>query len=306
MLKKMLVVLLVLLLVGLNLYPPLRLDHVSVEIQTPPLLTIGPFIITNTIITTWLAMLLLTLLAYFGSRHLVEAPSAGSLQNIFQAALEALLDFVEQFAGPLARAYFPMAASFFIFVLTLNWLALLPGFGSIGVWQVHGEERVFVPLLRGANADLNTTVALAVVSVLSAQVFGMRVQGPLNYLKRFIRIEAFIEFFRLLFREGKLRLGLLLEGVLDFFIGLLEIFEELTKVISFSFRLFGNVFGGEVLLLVMAFILPYVISIPFIGLEIMTGFVQALIFAVLSTAFAVRAATSQEAPPAESEEEPAH
>lgn len=301
MLKKMLIVLFALALVAANLYPPLRLDHVSVEIEAPPIVTLGPFVITNTILTTWLAMLLLTALAYFGSRHLVESPSPGSLQNIIQTGFEALLDFVERFAGPLARAYFPMAASFFIFVLTLNWLALLPGFGSIGLWQQHGEELVFVPLLRGANADLNTTVALAIISVLSAQIFGMRVQGSWAYLERFIRVRSFIEFFRRLFREGKFAPGLLLGGLLDFFIGLLEIFEELTKIISFSFRLFGNVFGGEVLLLVMAFILPYVISIPFIALEIMTGFVQALIFAVLSTAFAVRAATVHGEPSAPEE-----
>jgi F-type H+-transporting ATPase subunit a len=305
MLKKMLFVLFALAVIGANLYPPLRLDHVSVEIEAAPIVTFGPFIITSTIFTTWLAMAGLAALAYFGSRRLVASPSAGSLQNIIQTAFEALLDFVERFAGPLARAYFPVAASFFLFVLTLNWLSLLPGFGSIGLWQQHGEERVFVPLLRGANADLNTTVALALVSVISAQVFGMRVQGSLAYLERFVRVGAFVEFFRRLFRESKFHPGLLLSGLLDFFIGLLEIFEELTKIISFSFRLFGNVFGGEVLLLVMAFILPYVISIPFIGLEIMSGFVQALIFAVLSTAFAVRAATAH-GEPARSEDGLAH
>ncbi len=301
MLKKMLIVLFALAVVAANLYPPLRLDHVSVEIEAPPIVSFGPLVVTSSILTTWLAMILLAAVAYFGAHRLVASPKASSLQNILQTGFEALLDFVERFAGPLARAYFPVAASFFFFVLTLNWLSLLPGFGSIGLWQQHGEERVFVPLLRGANADLNTTVALAIVSVVSAQIFGMRVQGSLVYLERFVRVGSFIEFFRRLFREGKFHPGLLLGGLLDFFIGLLEIFEELTKIISFSFRLFGNVFGGEVLLLVMAFILPYVISIPFIGLEIMSGFVQALIFAVLSTAFAVRAATSHGEPAAADE-----
>jgi F-type H+-transporting ATPase subunit a len=289
--KRVLIGLFVVALIGANLYAPLRLNELNIVIKAEVLFAAGPLVVTNSILTTWVVMVILALGAWRVGRNLVECPPARSAQNVVQTIFEGVLDYLVRFAGPMARKYFAIAASFFIFVLTMNWFSLLPGFGSIGLWRGVGEAREFVPLFRGATADLNTTVALALISVLSAQAFGIYAQGPLTYLGRFVRVGSFIRFFRQL-GAGKVQPGLLLTGLLDFFIGILEVFEELTKVISFSFRLFGNMFGGEVLLLVMAFILPYVVSLPFIGLEIMSGFVQAVIFTILSTAFAVRAASS--------------
>jgi F-type H+-transporting ATPase subunit a len=289
--KKVLIGLAVVALIGANLYAPLRLNELNIVIKAEVLFAIGPFAVTNSILTTWVVMLVLTVGAWYVRRHLVECPSARSAQNIIQTIYEGLLDYLERFAGPMARKYYPLAGTFFVFILTMNMFSLLPGFGSIGLWKGQGAARAFIPLFRGATADLNTTVALALISVLSAQGFGIHAQGTLRYLSRFARVGSFVQFFRQLW-SGKIQPGLLLTGVLDFFVGILEVFEELTKVISFSFRLFGNMFGGEVLLLVIAFILPYVVSLPFIGLEIMSGFVQAVIFTILSTAFAVRAATT--------------
>jgi len=289
--KKVLIGLAIVALIGANLYAPLRLDELNITIRAEELFSIGPLVVTNSILATWVVMLILTVAAWHVRRHLVECPPAHSLQNVVQTVFEGLLEYLERFAGPLVRPYFSLAATFFIFILTLNMFSLFPGFGSIGLWRDEEGARTFVPLFRGATADLNTTVAFALASVLSAQAFGVRIQGAMAYLGRFIRVGAFVRFFRQL-SSGKVEPGLLLTGALDFFIGLLDIFEELTKVISFSFRLFGNMFGGEVLLLVMAFILPYVVSLPFIGLEIMTGVVQAVIFTILSTAFAVRAAST--------------
>ncbi len=291
MIKKVLIGLAIVAIIGANLYAPLRLDELNIVVSAEVLFEVGPFVVTNSILTTWVVMAILTILAWIVRSRLVECPAPRSAQNIVQTIFEGLLDYLERFAGPLARKYFTIAASFFISILAMNLFSLFPGFGSIGLWRGEGEVREFIPLLRGATADLNTTVALAFLSVLSAQVFGIYIQGPLTYISRFVRIGSFVEFFRQL-PSGKVQPGLLLNGVLDLFIGLLEIFEELTKVLSFSFRLFGNMFGGEVLLLVIAFILPYVISLPFIGLEIMSGFVQAVIFMILSTAFAVRAAST--------------
>jgi len=128
--------------------------------------------------------------------------------------------------------------------------------------------------------------------VASSQVFGIKALGAMTYLGRFVAIGRFVTFGKTLIREKKLDFKLILRGVLDLFIGALEIFEEITKVLSFSFRLFGNTFGGEVLLAVMAFLVPYVASLPFMAIELFTGFIQAFIFAVLSTAFYGRAVAS--------------
>jgi len=143
--------------------------------------------------------------------------------------------------------------------------------------------------------DLNTTIALAICSVFSAQVYAVRFLGLREYILRYVAIGKFIALFRSQANGGSSRLGLLWRGALDVFVGLLEIFGELTKILSFSFRLFGNMFGGEVLLAVMAFLVPYVASIPFMALEVFGGFIQAFIFAVLSTAF-LGQATSQHNP----------
>ena len=288
MVKRLLVFAAVVALIGANAFSPLRVNQVSVHLKPAPVFWIGRFAITNTLLSSWIAMVILVLLAAC-SRKLAEAPPARSLQNVAEVVIESLYDFMEGFAGPETRAFFPITATFFLFILTSNWLGLVPGFGSVGFWQTVDGKRLFVPLLRGATTDLNTTIALAVASVFCAQLFGMRFLGFSKYLSRFVPFDKIVAFVRTLTRRGEPRFRLLLAGALDLFIGLLGIFEEMTKVLSFSFRLFGNVFGGEVLLAVMAFLMPYVASIPFMALEMMTGFIQALIFAVLSTAFFARA-----------------
>jgi len=140
---------------------------------------------------------------------------------------------------------------------------------------------------------LSGTLALAVISVVASQVFGIRYRGLWPHVTRFVSINRFVVFFDDLIHGRHPRLKMLARGVLDVFIGMLECFEELTKVLSFGFRLFGNVFGGEVLLTVMAFLAPYVASLPFMGLEMLTGLIQAFIFTVLSAAFFARAAATE-------------
>lgn len=268
-----------------NAFTPLRIERVSIDLKPESVFRIGGFCISNTLLGSWFGTLILVALAAHVSRKIVDAPSARSLQNIIEATFEALLDFMQGFVGSKARVFFPVVCTLFLFILTSNWLGLLPGFGSIGFWKQVGDSRKFVPLLRGSTSDLNTTLALAICSVVSSQVYGIRYLGFFKYMSRFVGIGKFIAFFRSLAKEKKTRFGLLFGGILDIFIGILGIFEELTKTLSFSFRLFGNVFGGEVLLAIIAFLVPYVISIPFLALEIFVGFIQAFIFAVLSTAF---------------------
>jgi F-type H+-transporting ATPase subunit a len=152
-------------------------------------------------------------------------------------------------------------------------MELLPGFGSVGIWTGGGGERAFVPLLRSADTDLNTTIALAIFAVGSIQAFGIATLGP-AYLSRFLDIQS-------LRSEGSF-----MQRIAKLFIGLLELFDQFTKILSFAFRLFGNIFAGEVLLLVVSFLLPVVGPLPFTALEIFVGFIQALIFAMLTLVYA--------------------
>lgn len=304
--KKLLILILVAVgLVLANFVSPLRVEHLIIQLKPEPVAQIGRFTITNTLISSWLAMLLLIILAVLGSRNLQDKPKAWSLQNILESAFEALYNFMQNFAGERTRSFFPIVGTLFLFILVMNWIGLLPGFGSIGLWEEQEGQRLFVPLLRGATTDLNTTVALAICAVLSLQVYGLRTLGARAYLGRFVAIGKFVAFGRALLKEGQVRVNLLFQGVLELFIGVLDIFEEITKIISFSFRLFGNMFGGEVLLAVMAFLAPYVVSIPFMALEIFGGFIQALIFAILSTAFLSRATSSHQAEETTGDETPA-
>ena len=275
-----------------NLVTPFRVERLVIDLRAETVAHLGPWRITNTLLCSWLAMACLVVVGVLATRRLSDTPSALSLQNAVEMILEALMGFMRGFAGEHAAEFLPVVGTFFLFIIVANWLALLPGFGSIGLWVSEDGQRAFVPLLRGATTDLNTTLALAVCSVASSQAYGIRALGPLGYGSRFVAIRRLVGFVRGLISGERPKAALLAGGVLDLFIGILEIFEEITKVISFSFRLFGNVFGGEVLLGVMAFLVPYVASLPFLALEIFGGFIQALIFAVLSTAFYARAVSS--------------
>lgn len=285
--SKLVIISALILLTVANMVTPFRVRQVAIELRPAILVHVGPLAISNTLIASWVGMALLVVLALFCRRDLVDSPRAQSLQNIVEAVFELLLDYMQRFAGANAIRFFPMAATFFLYILTANWLALAPGVGSLG-WVSATAGEPMTPLLRGMATDLNATLALAFCSVASAQYYGLRMRGALPHLSRYIAIGAWVSFARQTLQGNKPPAILLLRGLLDLFIGLLEIFEELTKLLSFSFRLFGNIFGGEVLLAVIAFLMPFIAAIPFLALELFTGLIQAFIFAILSTAFFAR------------------
>jgi len=165
--------------------------------------------------------------------------------------------------GDKTPVFFPLLFAFFFYILLQNWFGLLPGVGSLLIRVVEEHEKIFIPLLRGNNADLNTTLALAVISVLSIQYFSIKYLGIKKYLHKFFNFS----------------------DPISFFVGILDILSEFSKVLSFAFRLFGNIFAGEVLLTIVAFLVPVLASFPFIGLEIFVGFVQALVFSMLTAVF---------------------
>ena len=180
----------------------------------------------------------------------------------------------------------------FFFILLNNWLGLLPGVGSIGFLESGGGEKVFVPIFRGGTADLNTTLALALVSVVFTHISGVVAVNFWQHINKFFGINLILEIPRKVFKEKDFT-AILINPV-KFFVGLVEVVGEFAKVASLSFRLFGNIFAGEVLLGAMAVIFAYVIPIPFIFLEIIVGLIQALIFAMLILVFLTIMTTGHE------------
>jgi F-type H+-transporting ATPase subunit a len=210
----------------------------------------------------------------------------GRLQNLAEMAVEALLSFVKGAAGEKhARLLFPVVATIFIYVITNAYLALLPFFGTI---VVTGQEGTAVPLFRSANTDINVPLSIAVMSFIFVEFWGMKSLGAFRYLGEFFNIGQIGRGIKELF-TGKIRPAItnIGFGFINLFVGLLEVFSHLIRIVSFTFRLFGNMTAGEILLLVSAFLIPLIFTIPFYGLELLIGFIQALIFAGLTLVFGI-------------------
>lgn len=234
--------------------------------------------ITNSLLMTWLAMIILIVIGVIAGHKPTMVPKR--IQNFLEAIIEYaenLMDSVLQDKA-LTERVFPLVATLFLLIILSNWLGLLPGVGPIGFLETHNGETVLVPLLRSANADINSTLSLAIISVVSIQLFGIVSLGVLPHIGRFINLRS-------LFKGT-------FEGIIEFSVGLLEIISEISRLISFSFRLFGNVFAGEVLLTVIAFLVPYLAPLPFYFLELFVGLIQGLVFVTLTLVFIKIAVTS--------------
>jgi F-type H+-transporting ATPase subunit a len=193
------------------------------------------------------------------------------LQNVTEVIVEKLLGFIESVTQSKAQArqFFPVVGTIFIFVILSNWIEIVPGLGTIGLAEVHEGKEVIIPFIRSMSADLNFTLAIAISAVMAVQIFGIAGIGFIKYAGKFINFR----------------------GPIEFFVGLLELISEVAKIVSFSFRLFGNIFAGEVLLTVILFLVPYIVPLPFLLLEIFVGFVQALVFSMLTLVFLKMAVT---------------
>lgn len=248
------------------------------------------FPIANSVIAAWITIIVLVGFSYAATRRMKLVPSR--LQTIFEFALGSLLKFCQSVAGEeKGRRFFPIVATIFLFVAFNAWLGLVPGYGSILIHTAEGE----VHLLRPANTDINMPLALALISFISVQYFGMRSLGSFRYIGKFINVGPIFRGLGQLVR-GKLRAGLagIFTGIIGAFIGFLEALSELVRILSFTFRLFGNMTAGEILLLISAFLIPWLFALPFYGLELLVGFVQALIFGGLTLVFLTVATTAHE------------
>jgi len=230
------------------------------------------------------------------------------VQNVVEFIIETILNLCESVAGDRARKFFPVVATIFLFVVTANLLGLIPGFGPIGTVTLGGNAtpaksivvfdipQVFAaqpgggetvaelaPFVRSPSSDINFPLALAIISVTLTQVFGVQALGFLGYFGKFFNFVRLGKFFGGLVR-GKPQMGDLAFGLIDVFVGLVELISEVSKYISFTFRLFGNIFAGEVLLLIMSFLF-LALPLIFYGLEVFVGGVQAFVFGILTLAF---------------------
>ena len=215
--------------------------------------------ITNSLIMTWVVMVILIAFAFFFGRSLKEIP--GKFQAGFEMAITGAFDYIAMTleSDKLAKRFFPLIATIFLFVLVSNELEFFPGVGSIGFFQ--GGE--LIPLLRAPTADLNLTLALAFISFFTIEITGIAMLGFFKYAGKYVNLKSPV----------------------GFAVGIIELISNLGRLISFSFRLFGNIFAGEVMILVASFFLPYFLPVPLMAFEMFVGLIQAIVFAMLTLFF---------------------
>jgi len=233
--------------------------HLAPEVVTH----IGTLPVTSTLLTSWLTIMLLIAFAVYFKGAIRKIP--GRLQVVLEVVIGGAYDYVKETLEneALAKRYFPIIATIFFFILSMNWIGLLPGVTSIGYFvESHGVQKL-IPFLYPVNTDLNVTIALALIAFFTIEVAGVLALGVLKYGGKFVNFSS----------------------PLAFFIGFVELIGELARLVSFSFRLFGNIFAGKTLLLVSFFFVPYFIPVPIMGYEVFVGFIQATVFALLTLFF---------------------
>jgi F-type H+-transporting ATPase subunit a len=266
-------------------------DEISHEITlfAEPVFYYKNFTITNALLTSWVVVIIILILSILIKLKLKEVP--GKIQNAFEIIIDGALSLCDQVTNnrALSVKIFPIAISVFFFILINNWLGLVPlgGFGFIEQGE-HGLA--FIPFLRGGTADINTTLALAIMAVIGANIFGIFSLGLWKTFNKYVNLKVLGSVFTKIRKEP----AIIIIAPVTFFVGLIEIVGEFAKIASLSFRLFGNVFAGEVLLASMAAIIAYIVPIPFLFLEILIGIIQALIFSMLLVVYFTISATDHD------------
>lgn len=265
-----------------DLYPDLLVAEETPEPVLAPgvIWRLGGFPITNTMLTAWITVVLLIIVSYLAFRKPKMVPRG--LQKVMEYIYATLLNFCNGVAGEKnGRRFFPFVSTIFLFVITNAYLGLLPFFGD-AIWII-GADGHHIPLLRAANTDINVPLAIALFSWISIETFGVKSNRLIPYIKRFFKLGRLRLGFINLF-HGKLKTALndFVFGAIDVFVGFLELMSEFIRIVSFTFRLFGNMTAGEVLILVVGFLAPLILGAVVYGLELFFGFLQALIFAGLT------------------------
>ena len=221
--------------------------------------------VTNTLLMSWIVVALLAGFALIFRSGIRMIP--GRFQTLLEWMFGGIYDYIADTleSRDMARRFFPLLVTIFLFIFTANILEFTPGIGSIGFFHpsTSSGQVEFTPLLRSMNTDLNMTFALALISFFVIEITGMLAIGFYKYSSKFINFSS----------------------AMGFAVGIIELFSEIARLISFSFRLFGNIFAGEVLILVIAYFVPYFLPVPFMAFEVFVGFIQAAIFSLLTLFF---------------------
>jgi F-type H+-transporting ATPase subunit a len=253
-------------------------EHEAVSIKPQTLVQIGGFGITNSMLGTWVVALIIIIFAQLATRNIQRIPSG--IQNFWEWLVEGLYNFLEGIIGrDLVRKTFWFFATIFILILFVNWSGLVPGVGTIG-WGHYTPNGIFHierPLLRGGNADLNMTTAMAAVFFVLWFIWALQAQGVGGFLKHLFGPKGETTGFIFI-----------LMAVIFFMMGWLEVVSILFRPVALSFRLFGNIYAGESLMEAMSTMVPalsWLLPIPFYFMEILVGIVQAMVFMLLTAVF---------------------
>jgi F-type H+-transporting ATPase subunit a len=257
------------------------------HLPAPVLFHVFSLPVTNTVLASWITIIFLVVASWLITRRMQLVP--GRVQAVFEFALGWIFDFCVSVAGnENGRRFFPVVCTIFLFVIFNAWLSLIPGFTSILIY-INGHE---YELLRGANTDINTPLAIALFSFVFVAYYGLTTI-KLKWVGQYFNFGPLFRSIGKIFK-GKFNFMDILSGVVNAGVGLLELLSMFIRIISFTFRLFGNMTAGEILLMVFAFLLPMAVSWLFYLLELLVGFIQALVFSGLTLAFASMAVTSHE------------
>lgn len=237
----------------------------EISLRAEELFHLGSFPVTNALLLSFVSVIVLVIIAVIIKTNLKLIP--GKFQSVFELLIEQAFGFMDPILGDrkISEKYLPLIGTIFLFIMTSNWLGLFPFIGPLGLNTLHNGESSFIPLFRSPASDLNFTLALAIVALISINLLGILAIGVKKHFLKFFNLHKPFPVIS--------------------FVGVLEFLSEFVKIVSFSFRLFGNVFAGEVLLLIISFLVPYVIPLPFLFLEVFVGFIQAFIFAILTLVF---------------------
>jgi F-type H+-transporting ATPase subunit a len=238
----------------------------GVQISLSPYVigTVGGLPITATLLMSWLVVGTVVTAALIFRRSIRLIPSKG--QVAIESVLSLVYDYIKETLDgneTLTRRYFPLIMTIFIFIVASNLLSLLPFVGEVGVHNTTGVNGGLTPLFWPVNTDLNVTLALALIAFLTIEYAGITTLGALKYGSKFVNLHS----------------------VIGFVVGIIEFVSELARLITFSFRLFGNIFAGKVLILVALFFLPYFLPIPLLVYEVFVGVIQGAVFALLTLFF---------------------
>lgn len=250
---------------------------------------IAGFGVTNTFF--WMVVISLVLMFVFVrvAKRMKDVP--GRLQNVLEVLIEGSFDFANSVTGSEAKTkkIFPFVFTLFLFILVSNLLVYLPGQSAVSIETAGGT----IPLFRAVMSDYSLIFVMTISGVIITQIVAIAMHGPFGYLGKFINIKEFKNFFKYLFK-GKFKPGLLGQGFLDFFLGVMDLIGEISKIVSLSFRLFGNIFAGEVLTAVVLFLFPFILPLPFKFLGLLTAVVQAFVFSVLTLIYITLASEIEE------------